>query len=337
MAGKNVSGDFFDTSMESSSGIPLTKKEKKREREKRKLEQQKKVLDLKLNVSVSEEESENEENDELEKETQIANKALENTLEEINNKLNNVLTKSDTQFIKSIIKETVSELKESLLSSVVKRIEIVEGELHEKQVENDTLKEELEKLHKKLEEKDQENKEIKDEREKEKLRVNKIFNDHDQYSRKNNLRITSVANDEKDENSLESTEKVVNLLNKQLHMSFTPRGIDISHRIGAYNDGKNRPIIVKFVHRQIKQDVLKSRRHMKNCGSAIFEDMSRLNSEILAATRKKLPDSVDQSLFANGSIFVKWKGDTQIQKLEFKDYQYWQKLDWPKENAARQN
>ena len=68
---------------------------------------------------------------------------------------------------------------------------------------------------------------------------------------------------------------------------------------------------------------------MKNSGSTIYEEMSRLNSEILAATRKKLPESVEQSWFSNGSIFVKWKNDQKVVKLEHKDFQYWLDLDWP--------
>ena len=68
---------------------------------------------------------------------------------------------------------------------------------------------------------------------------------------------------------------------------------------------------------------------MKNSGSTIYEDMSRLNSEILASTRKKLPDAVEQSWFANDSIFVKWKNDSKPTKLEYKDYKYWLDLKWP--------
>ena len=151
---------------------------------------------------------------------------------------------------------------------------------------------------------------------------------------KNNLRITSIQNDHKDESSLESTDKVVQLLNEKLQMNLSPPDIDISHRLGPFEAGHNRPVIVKFVHRQIKQDILRSRRNMKNSGSTIYEDMSRLNSEILAATRKKLPDLVEQSWFSNGSIFLKWKNDSKVVKLEYKDFQYWLDLKWPEGSRA---
>ena len=238
MAGKNVSGDFFDSSMESSSpGVSLTKKEKKLLK---KIEKQEQELKLKLNVSMSDEGSEKDENDKQDetestpiprKHTPIANKALEDSLEEINNKLNNVLKKTDTQFIKRIIQDTVNELKDSLLASVVKRIEIVEGELHDKQLENDSLKEKLGKMNKKLEEKGEENKKIKADQVNEKLRLNKIINNHEQYSRKNNLRTRNVFLTQK-----RMSPPVIDLLNSRLTITL----LKLINPEGDYNsDNKN--------------------------------------------------------------------------------------------------
>lgn len=60
---------------------------------------------------------------------------------------------------------------------------------------------------------------------------------------------------------------------------------------------------------------------MKNSGSTIYEDMSMLNSEILAATKKKIPDAVEQSWLSNENIFVKWRNESNAVKLEYNDYQ----------------
>ena len=176
MAGKNISADFFDTSVESTPVDTLTKSDKKRLR---KLKRQEEEAKLKLTMSVSEDEADNENDDDNKDNTNIENKgkvnddddetetqiktniALEQSLQEINTKLNNVLTKNDNHFIKQIIKDTVNELKESLLESVVKRIEIVKGELHDKVIENDTLKKEVQLLSNSLKEKENEMKKIK--------------------------------------------------------------------------------------------------------------------------------------------------------------------------------
>ena len=63
---------------------------------------------------------------------------------------------------------------------------------------------------------------------------------------------------------------------------------------------------------------------------SIFEDLTPINNEVLASTRKKRPDDVDQSWVSNGKIFVKWKLDGKIEHLEYKHYQGWLDLDWPK-------
>lgn len=75
-------------------------------------------------------------------------------------------------------------------------------------IEIDVLKERVEKLSNTLDTKENEIKKMKNDQLKENARVNKILNDKKQYSRKNNIRVTSVQNDHKDESSMESTEKI---------------------------------------------------------------------------------------------------------------------------------
>ena len=162
---------------------------------------------------------------------------------------------------------------------------------------------------------------------------NERLNEHEQYSRKNNVRTTNIPGDSNIETSAVTTNKVVELLNNKLKVTLQPNLIDIAHRLGPYEQGQNRKVIVRFVHREIKQQVLAKRKMLINSGIAIFEDMSRLNGEILASARKKLPEKVDQAWFTNGQIFVKWKSN-EIERIKFKDFNYWLKLDWPKNEGA---
>ena len=71
--------------------------------------------------------------------------SIEEKLEEISQKLSNVLTKTDKSFIREILCETLEEMKESILESVVHRIEILEGEMHQQAVKYDKLREETDK------------------------------------------------------------------------------------------------------------------------------------------------------------------------------------------------
>ena len=114
-------------------------------------------------------------------------------------------------------------------------------------------------------------------------------------------------------------------------MQLTPYAIDISHRLGQYRKGRNRKVIVRFVHRQLKQDVLYQRKHLKNTGITIFEDLTQLNNEVLASTKKKLPDTIEKSWYSNGNIYIKRKAESKVERVQFKDFDYWLKLDWPKE------
>ena len=88
---------------------------------------------------------------------------------------------------------------------------------------------------------------------------------------------------------------------------------------------------MRFVHRQLKQDILSQRRLLKNTGVTIFENLTQINNEVLASTRKKLPEEIEKSWFRNGSIHIKRKTETKSQRLEYKDFDYWLKLDWPED------
>ena len=50
---------------------------------------------------------------------------------------------------------------------------------------------------------------------------------------------------------------------------------------------------------------------------------------VLACFRKKLPDEVDKVWSKNGVLSYKNKMG-HIHKVDYKDYQHWKDLDWPK-------
>ena len=72
-----------------------------------------------------------------------------------------------------------------------------------------------------------------------------------------------IPGDNKHEDSMTTTNKVVDLLNTKLDLQLTPNLIDIAHRLGPYKPGLDRRVIVKFVHRQIKHQVLFKRKMLR--------------------------------------------------------------------------
>ena len=65
--------------------------------------------------------------------------------------------------------------------------------------------------------------------------------------------------------------------------------------------------------------------------SRIFdnEDLTPLNSYVMACVRKKLPEEVDTSWSTNGKLFFKNKSGS-VHEITYKDYDHWMELDWPK-------
>lgn len=78
---------------------------------------------------------------------------IKKQLEEINKKLDEVTEKQSTRVLKQLIKDTVNEMKEIITESLVKRIEALEGEIHDYGVENDKLIKKVETLSQTLNEK----------------------------------------------------------------------------------------------------------------------------------------------------------------------------------------
>ena len=340
MADKRKHNELSSTSsLDTSQDTSLIEKETKtstKSQRRKKSKQDKKEKELQLVLSPSNTKTQSEPTTESVSNTYTnTNIDMEQHIAEINKKLSSVLTRDDHTFLKNIVKETILELKDTILSSVINRLEIVEGEIHEKALENTELKNEVEKLTKVIEEKEKETEtlktSLKNNAEKESQRINKVLNDHEQYSRRNNVRITRVPGDHSDEQSLETTYKVLDILNANMDLDLTPQNIDIAHRLGPYKYGRNRNVIVKFVHRQVTHMVLNKRKMLKGKGIAIFEDLTQLNNLVLASTRKKLPDVVERSWYRNGCIFVKSKADGTVKQLEFGDYKGWLDLKWPED------
>ncbi|KAI4458373.1 l1 transposable element-related [Holotrichia oblita] len=103
------------------------------------------------------------------------------------------------------------------------------------------------------------------------LRIEEALDEQEQYSRRNNIRIYGVP-----EITHENTcEVFVNLCREKLKINITNSDIDCCHRL-AGKEGTNKPIIVRFVRRDVKNKVFNDKRKLKGTRIVITEDLTRM-------------------------------------------------------------
>ena len=265
---------------------------------------------------------------------------MKRQLKEINNKLSNVITKDDG-FLRGLIKEMFQQMKDEFLNSVHKRIDILEGKLFEKDEENDKLKKNISDLKKdiadkqdEIDERKAENIKLKEEIESMNINMESKMNDIEQYSRKNNIRISGLP-----EIGIETAEattyNVVQEMNKTFpDLDLQPGHIDIAHRMGKKQKNRHRQIIVKFNSRMKKDQILQKRKLLKGTDIFISEDLTPTNQLVLACIRRKMPDEVQQSWSKGGRLYYKLKSDlSTVIEVPYKDFQTWISLPWPEKKS----
>ena len=260
--------------------------------------------------------------------------SIEKRLEEISNKLSNVLTKDDSTFIKEIIRETVEQLKDNLLGNVIRRIEILESDVFDQKREIEMLKKENETKSKLIEQLKSQNASLEHKKADQSMNHDEFANNTEQYSRRNNLRIAGIPEDQDRQSSVSVANKVVTLVNEHLGIAIEPNDIDIAHRLGKFKPNCNRPVIVRFVRRQTKIDIMRKAKLFK--GSSIFvnEDLTKLNAEVLASLRLKQPSSVEKSWSYEGKIYALFKGNEQPTHIKYSEYKLWLEKPWPKKSYS---
>lgn len=254
-------------------------------------------------------------------------KSIEQRLEEICEKMANILTKDDRSFIREIMCDTLEEMKDKLFASVVKRLDVVEGDMHDLAVRMDGAGKEVERCVAEQKVLREENKRLRVEMDRQRNMNNERLNDLEQYQRRNNLRISGLP--DKDGETAEDTLKsVVTLMEDKLNLTVDEEDIDIAHRLGKYNGSKSRQVIVRFVHRYTKQKVLRNAKLLKGSRMYIMEDLTRLNQEVLASLRLKSPEFISRAWSYEGKLFAKSKNDI-VKRITFSEYQNWLSKPWP--------
>lgn len=117
----------------------------------------------------------------------------------------------------------------------------------------------------------------------------KQLDDAEQYSRRNCLLLHGLP-ESKDENT---TTKSLNHINNHLKLNITHDQIDRTHRIGkrhteptAEGKPKHRPIIIKFVSYQQRQQVFRVKKVLKGTKTVITESLTNGRMDLLRNTQQ---------------------------------------------------
>ncbi|XP_078355095.1 uncharacterized protein LOC144639688, partial [Oculina patagonica] len=189
-----------------------------------------------------------------------------------------------------------------------KETEKLKTQLTKAEKANGTLQNELEqtrhKLYKQIEETD---------------RLDEIYDELEQYSRKNSLEIVGVP-----ESAYTSTEEVVIRIGEAANITINPEDIEISHKLRRKN---SRNIIVRFLSHKVKSPLYKARTKLKGLKvSDIFpdyrnasfqeqrifinENLTDFRRELFWKANKKKKDNMIISAWTiDGKLFVKTSPD----------------------------
>ena len=255
--------------------------------------------------------------------------SMEKKIEEINKKLSCMLTKNDKDFIKNILIDTLEGMKDKIIGHVLHRVEIIEGELMEKENEHIVLKKEIQECKITNKELNEQNNKLKIELEKESEIRKEQNNSLEQYGRRNNIRVSGLDFDNRHENAHDTADGILRIINDKMGLELSMYDIDIAHRLGKYDENKIRPVIVKFVSRQSKYNVMMNTKHLRGTKLSMNEDLTRLNQQVLSSMRLKAKDKVVKAWSFEGKLYLKDKKD-KTEMIPYSKYQAWLDLPWPK-------
>ena len=137
------------------------------------------------------------------------------------------------------------------------------------------------------------------------------LNNIEQYGRRANLRISSIADHEGGEDTVE---KVIKIFNET--MTCSPRisrsNIERAHRLGKQTTNKPRIIIIRFSCKQLRDTVYKQRGNVKSFNKEenpkifINEDLTNRRSALAFETRKlQKSENIADCWTVNGKVLLK--------------------------------
>jgi hypothetical protein len=100
---------------------------------------------------------------------------------------------------------------------------------------------------------------------------------NEQYSRRDNIRITGIAPPENEDDEWPSTNEIVTETCEKMGIKITDQDISTSHWLPS----KKPTIIAKFVRRDTKAEIMRKKKNLTKKDPSVFEDLTRFRQELL--------------------------------------------------------
>lgn len=199
------------------------------------------------------------------------------------------------------MKQLIENSRCSLAEQIDKKLEILTSTLFELRTENDLLKKILEQTQNQVNSLEEESQSLRIQCAEQKEQINVL----EQYSRRESIRVFGIQGDRKEETPAECEKKILHMIQNVLGLrDIDSAKISTLHRVGRVTTNKPRPVIIKFVSRKDRDQVIKTRNRLKGSNVVITEDLTKLNVQRLNRLRQH--DGVlDAWSAAGGRLFVK--------------------------------
>ena len=210
-------------------------------------------------------------------------------------------------------KDDINQLRcdvNKAFESFKQRVEVAEKDIFD-------IKEDQAEVKTKIAGIERENKELKEQFLQQSYKLEEL----NQYGRKNNVKVYNLPErwrGNKGETGNDTMHNVLTLINRDLGLNLDRSQIQIAHRIGERKSGgKERSIIVKFVRREDRDLVIKSRKRLKGKGIVIADDLNPFFASIFYELRQNVGKFNVWS--DQGQIFVKLGGSVSKVSYANKD------------------
>ena len=176
----------------------------------------------------------------------------------------------------------------------------VSSSIQELKLENEQLRVTVEKLKKESETQKQELSDLKGAFRFE--RLNAV--DKEQYTRRNDIKIYGLREEggEHGENAEQTSRVVRKLFRDKLGVTVRETDIDIAHRLGNFEEDRERSVIVRFTRRSVKNELIQNRKKLKDTPVIITDNLCPSNMRIFYRLKDLVGGrnvwSIDGKLFA---------------------------------------
>lgn len=228
---------------------------------------------------------------------------MNESLSEVKKNLEQVLKKEDIEaLIKSTVCNIMDKLEKKMREDIENKVQEKTKHLNEKidsiSFENQQLTDQLKSTSTTLQKQINDLEEQIQHNEKRSKDALKNSNYNEQYSRKNNVKIMDVPEDEGESNSNLLT-KVCDIFATQ-NVELAKNEIIALHRIPTRKGGI-RPVLMKTMNNNVKSRLMKKRKEMKKIGHRLVDDVTSANTGLI--NRLQLHSDIESAWYFNGSVY----------------------------------